>query len=420
MISSLYTAVTGLAANSQELGIIGDNIANASTIGFKGSRAAFEEALASSLLGGSSGAGLGVQLQAVQRILTQGALLSTGVSTDLALQGPGFFVVRGGHAGREGTFFTRAGQFTVDATGFLVNLDGLRLQGYGADATGAIGGTLGDLDVGSASSPPHATESLVLRANLNADATVPEPWDPARAGATSTFNTSVTAYDSLGRSHQIEVYFRKTDTGEWEWHAVTDGAGLEGGTAGTSTEIAGGTLSFDSDGKLTASTQSSNFRPRGASGPQALQFDLGTVGGTAGVTQFADASAVSFVSQDGYGAGELTAVSVDGEGRVVGAFTNGQSRVLGQVAVAEFAAPDQLERLGGNLYGVMPNAGQPTVGTPGSGGRGSIAAGALEQSNVDLASEFVRMISAQRGFQANSKTITTADQLLSDLIQLKR
>jgi len=420
MISSLYTAVTGLAASSQELGVIGDNIANANTIGFKGGRAAFEEALASSLLGGSSGAGLGVQLQAVQRILTQGALLSTGVATDLALQGPGFFVVRGNHAGREGTFYTRAGQFTVDGDGYLVNLDGLRLQGYGADAAGDVGSALGDLAVGAASSPPRPTERVLLRANLNADAELVGAWDPAQASATSNFSTSVTAYDAIGRAHQIEVYFRKTADGAWEWHALADGAGLEGGTAGTPAEVASGTLSFDADGKLTGGTQASTFQPRGAAGPQALQFDFGTAGGTSAITQFADTSAVSFVSQDGYGAGELTAVSVDASGRVVGAFTNGQSRVLGQVAVADFAAPDQLERLGGNLYGVLPAAGEATVGVPGSGGRATIASGALEQSNVDLAGELVRMMTAQRGFQANSKTITTADQLLADLIQLKR
>ncbi|WP_373049432.1 flagellar hook protein FlgE [Vulgatibacter sp.] len=419
MISSLYTGVTGLAANSLELGVIGDNIANANTIGFKGGRVAFEEALAQSMIGGV-GTGLGVKLQAVQRILSQGALLTTGLATDLALQGPGFFVVSGSHAGREGSFFTRAGQFTIDADGYLVNLEGLRVQGYAADGAGTVGGGLGDLAVGDVSSPPRATESITLRANLHADAELVGPWDVAQAGATSNFSTSVTAYDSLGRAHQLEVYFRKNGAGDWEWHAVTDGGGLDGGTAGTPTEVASGTLTFDSDGALTASTQQSSFSPLGASGPQALQFDFGSPGSTEGVTQFAGASAVSFLSQDGYAAGELTGVSIDREGRVVGAFTNGQSRVLGQVAVANFEAPDQLERLGGNLLGLLPLAGQPTIGAPGSGGRATIAAGALEQSNVDLATEFVRMITAQRGFQANSKTITTADQLLSDLIQLKR
>ena len=238
--------------------------------------------------------------------------------------------------------------------------------------------------------------------------------------STSNFSTSVTAYDSLGRAHQVEIYFRRNAGGDWEWHALTDGGGLEGGTAGTPAEIASGTLSFGPDGALVASTQSSNFQPAGATAPQPLSFDFGTPGSTGGVTQFAGTSAVSFLSQDGYAAGELTGVSIDRDGRIVGAFTNGQTRVLGQVAVADFDAADQLERLGGNLFGQMPLAGQPTIGPPGTGGRAQIAAGALEQSNVDLASEFVRMITAQRGFQASSKVITTADQLLGDLISLKR
>ena len=422
MISALYTGVTGLAANSQELAVIGDNIANANTIGFKGNRAAFEDALAQSMIGGlgGSGSGLGVQLQAVQRILTQGALVSTGLATDLALQGSGFFLVSGSHAGRAGQFYTRAGQFTIDAGGYLVNLDGLRVQGYAADANGAIVNTLGDLVVGTASSAPNATGEIRIHANLQADAEIPAAWDVNDAAGTSNFSTSVTVYDSLGKAHAVEVHYRRNDVGEWEWHAVADGGGLQGGTSGTPTEIASGTLTFDADGRLTGSTQSSNFNPAGASGPQALSFDFGTPGSTGGLTQFADPSAVTFIGQDGYGAGELTGVSIDPQGRIMGAFTNGQSRVLGQVAVADFQAPDQLERLGGNLFGRTPAAGEPTVGTPGAGGRASIAAGALEQSNVDLATELVKMITAQRGFQANSKTITTADQLLSDLISLKR
>jgi len=422
MISALYTGVTGLAANSQELSVIGDNIANANTIGFKGNRAAFEDALAQSMIGGlgGGGAGLGVQLQAVQRILTQGALVSTGLATDLALQGSGFFLVSGSHAGRAGHFYTRAGQFTIDAGGYLVNLDGLRVQGYSADGTGALGNTLGDLRIGNASSAPLASSSVVIHANLQADAAILPPWDVTDAANTSNFSTSVTVYDSLGRAHAVEIHYRRNGAGDWEWHAVTDGGGLQGGTAGTPTEIASGTLTFDADGRLTASTQTSNFNPAGANGPQPLSFDFGAPGSTEGITQFAQASAVTFISQDGYAAGELTGVSIDQQGRIVGAFTNGQTRVLGQVAVADFQAPDQLERLGGNLFALTPAAGAPTIGAPGSGGRASIAAGALEQSNVDLATELVRMITAQRGFQANSKTITTADQLLSDLISLKR
>ena len=426
LMSSLYSGVSGLEANSLDLSVIGDNISNANTIGFKGSRAAFEDALAQSLIGGSGQVGLGTRLQSIQKLISQGALMNTGLSTDLALQGSGFFVVKGQHNGSDGTFYTRAGQFTVDNSGMLVNLEGLRVQGYTADQTGAITGAMGDLQIGSATAAPSPTANITLKGNLQADAAIPPAWDVASPATTSNFSSSTTVYDSLGKAHQVDVYYRRSAAGAWEWHALTDGGGVTGGTAGTPSEVANGTLTFDASGKLSAMTQTSNFNPVGAVNPQALNFNLGdptgTAGGTgvAGLTQFTSPSALTFMNQDGFGAGELARISIGADGKVVGAFTNGQTRALGQVVVAGFQAPDQLERIGGNLFGEMPKSGQPTVGAPGDGGRGSIVAGALEQSNVDMATEFVRMIAAQRGFQANSKTISTADQLLSELISLKR
>lgn len=425
LISSLYSGATGLAANSLELSVVGDNIANANTIGFKSGRAAFEDALAQSLIGGGGQRGLGVQLQAVQKMMTQGALMGTGNATDLAIQGSGFFVVQGNANGREGMFYTRAGEFTVDNQGFLTTLGGLRLQGYAADPTGELGRSLGDLQVGGLSSPPHATSDVTIRANLQADAEIKAGWDLDDPAGSSNFSTSVTIYDSLGKAHQSDVYFCRTADGEWEWHAVVDGSSVDGGTAGVNEEIASGTLSFDTDGKLVSQTQGSSFNPAGATGGQAITFSFGDPideGGTGlkGITGFAKPSAVSFLNQDGYDAGTFSSVAIESDGTIVGTFTNGQTRVLGQVAVADFQAPDQLERIGGNLLAATQGSGQPNVGVASTGGRGGVVSGALEQSNVDLAGEFVRMITAQRGFQANSKTLTTADQLLSDLIQIKR
>lgn len=425
LISSLYTGATGLAANSAELSVVGDNIANSNTIGFKAGRAAFEDALAQSLVGGAGQQGMGVQLQAVQKMMTQGALMGTGNPTDLALQGSGFFVVRGNAGGREGSFYTRAGQFTVDNQGFLSTLGGMRLQGYGADPTGQLQRSLGDLQVGGLSSPPKASSEITVRANLQSDAEIKPAWDANDPTGTSNFSTSVTLYDSLGRSHQADVYFRKSAEGEWEWHAVVDGASVDGGTPGVNAEIASGTLNYDTDGRLLSQTQTSSFDPAGATAGQALHFDFGDAiaeGGTGlkGISQFAKPSAVSFLNQDGFDAGTFSSVTIESDGSIVGTFTNGQSRLLGQVAVADFQAPDQLERIGGNLLAATQGSGQPNVGEASTGGRGAIVAGALEQSNVDLAGEFVRMITAQRGFQANSKTLTTADQLLADLIQVKR
>lgn len=430
LMSSMYAGVSGMEANAVDLTVIGDNIANANTIGFKAGRAAFENALAQNLIGGGGSVGWGARVQAVQRLVTQGALANTGLATDLAINGNGFFVVRGQHNGVDGQYYTRAGQFTVDKSGDLVNLDGLAVQGFQADTLGRITGPLGNLQVGDASSPPLATQNITLRGNLaaNAPLIVPafDPTDMTTAAATSNYSTPVTIYDSLGTAHQATVFFRRTGAGTWEWHALTDGANVTGGTAGTPTEIGTGTLTYDTAGVLTASTQASTFDPLNAVNPQPLNFNFGDptgAGGTGvgGLTGYdSPQSAASFIGQDGYGAGELARVAINEQGLVTGVFSNGQTRSLGQVALADFAAPDQLDRLGGNLFGANLNAGEANVGAAATGGRGQIQAGTLEQSNVDLATEFVRMISAQRSFQANSKTITTADQLLSELIQLKR
>jgi len=429
LLTSLATGTTGLASASAELSVVGDNIANANTIGFKAGRAAFEDELAQSVVGGPGQVGLGSRLQAVQRLLTQGSLSNTGLATDLALQGSGFFVVRGTSGdGRTGTYLTRGGQFAVDRDGYLVNLDGLRVQGYGADALGNVTRNLGDLPVGAAASQPQATAGVTLRANLQSDVAIPTlPWDPANPVATSNFSSGATIYDSLGQSHQVQVYFRRTAAGQWDWHALADGGTLTGGTAGTSVEVAGGQVAFDTQGRLTSSTQTvNNFNPLGAVQNQAVTYNFGSLvgagGGTGldGLTQFAAPSAATFIGQDGYTSGQLSSLQIDKVGNIVGMFTNGQTRTIGQVSVANVPAPDKLERMGSNMYAVTRESGELVVGSAGEGGRAFIAPGALEQSNVDIAAEFVRMIAAQRAFEASSKTITTADQLLSELIAMKR
>jgi flagellar hook protein FlgE len=427
LINSLSSGTSGLASASKELAVVSDNLANSSTIGFKSSRAVFEETLSQSIVGGVGDVGLGSRVQAVQRMITQGAITNTGVTTDLALEGAGFFVVRGTVSGRAGNYFTRAGQFTVDRDGYLVNLQGLRVQGFNADAMGTVTSAFGDLVVGTALSQPRPTSTLTVRMNLSSDATAPANFSLANPSGTSNASTSVTVYDSIGAPHQVQVYFRRQPTGDWEWHATSDGGGITGGAAGTPEEIASGTLAFDTSGRLQSMTQSSDFNPLNADNPQALSFNFGdpldppTNGtGLLGITQFSAPSSTSFVGQDGWASGELAQVQIDKDGSINGVFTNGQSRTIGQVAVAAFGAADRLERMGGNVYAQTRASGEPSVGVAGEGGRGTIAAGALEQSNVDIGEQFVRMISAQRAFEANSKSITTADQLLSELIQMKR
>lgn len=432
LFTSLSTATSGLQANSLELSVVGDNIANANTVGFKEGRAAFEDALLQQLIGlpGGGQLGLGTRLQSIQRLITQGALAQTSNVTDLAIRGSGYFLLRGNHSGLQGSFYTRNGQFTVDKDGYLTNLEGLRVQGYPADPLGVIQGALGDLQVGTANASANPTTSITIKGNLAADAVISgtPAFDPTDPINTSNYRTTVEIYDSLGQAHSIALYYRKTAAGTWDFHALTDGGGLTGGTPGVATEIATGTLTFDTQGNLVSASQSSDFNPVGAVNPQPLTFNFGdptgTGGtGTLGLTQFGGTAGVStttFTGQDGNGYGSLSSVQINDKGEVLGAFTNGTTRVLGQVAIADFEAADKLELIGGNLAIESTQSGQPTIGEPATGGRGSIIAGALEQSNVDLAAEFVRMIAAQRGFQANSKTIQTADGLLGELMQLKR
>jgi flagellar hook protein FlgE len=431
LISSLYTGATGLEANSTDLSVIGDNIANANTIGFKQSRAAFQDAMSQQMIGAGSALsqmGLGVQLESIQKILTQGSLANTGIATDLGIDGNGFFVVSGAHNGSDGQFYTRAGQFTIDNSGTMVNLEGLHVQGYTADTAGVLGTTPGDLTFGNSAWPAVATNSVGLKGNLSSTSPISAvPFAATNPSQTSNTSSSVTVYDSLGAAHQVDVYFVKTAAGAWDWHALTDGGGLTGGVAGTPTEIATGAMTFDTTGKLATQTTTANtFAPLNAVNPQPLTFNFGdptaTPPGTGllGLSQFANGSGMTQTDQDGFAAGSLTHIAIDKDGTVNGTFTNGQARVLGQVATALVQAPDQMDRIGGNLFAVTAASGQATLGAAGSVGRGSIVAGALEQSNVDLANEFVRMIAAQRAYQANGKTIVTADALLQELMQIKR
>ena len=441
LISSLYTGQTGLEQSSTDLSVIGDNIANSNTVGFKASRADFSNAMAQQMLGAGgmvSQVGLGAELMSVQKILTQGALNNTGVATDLALDGTGFYVAKGSHNGRQGQFYTRAGQFSIDKTGFFVNQEGLRIQGYSADPTGAIAPSPGDLKLGDSASPAFKTSTVTVKANLDAAATVlPAAWDPLNPGTTSNFSTSVTVYDSLGKQHQVDLYFRKTGNAaapgsqaQWDYHAMTDGGGLTGGTPNTPTEIQTGTMTFSVTGALeTATPGAGTFNPLNAAQAQPLAINFGDPTGVAapftgtgllGVTQFSSPNGAVSVAQNGYGSGVLANISIDKEGKVQGSFTNGQSRVIGQLAVALVGAADQMERAGGNLFAETTGSGNATLGKAGAGGRGGVVAGALENSNVDLSNEFIKMITAQRNYQANAKTISTADQLLAELMNLKR
>jgi flagellar hook protein FlgE len=424
IMKAMYSGVSGLGAEGEALGVVGDNVANSNTVGFKESRAIFED-----ILGGAANqSGSGVRMLRAQQIFAQGTMLNTSQPTDLALSGDGFFVVNGSVNGVSGDFYTRAGQTSLNQNGQLVNPQGMALQGYKANADGTFGPAMGAVQVSTAALPPKQSAALTITANLDST-TVPKavPWDPQDPGGTSNFSTSMTVYDSLGSAHAVDTYFTNTGPGTWDFHALVDGGQVAGGVPGTNVEIATGALTFTSAGALQDAQVSGGGTVDfvGATPGQPLAFNFGnpiSAGGTGmgGTTQFGSPSNVSSQSQDGYASGGLTGVQIDSAGIVDGVYSNGQKIPVGQLAIATFRSNDGLGRAGQNLWSATRESGDAALGSGGSGGRATVVAGALEQSNVDIAAQFVDLIAHQRSFQANSKTITTADQMLQDVVNLIR
>lgn len=658
-LTSLFTGVSGLGANGQALSVIGDNIANTNTAGFKGSRAVFSDVLSQALGGGSSfQIGRGASLQSIQQLFTQGTLENTSGPLDMAIEGDGFFIIKDTSGAQ---YYTRAGQFTLDKDGNIVNPEGLKLQGK--ILTGSQSGQVSTINVSSLNSPPSKTSSSTINANLNSSTTVHDPTpdtfvvsasnqtiyftdsgganktatiatgsytaadlatavdtaltaasvdtytvaysssthkftitssnaafdmqvenasstaerllgfttenhaagaaqtsdyavlgdggtgtftidstnnslvftdsggtdrtvtltsgtytvnglakeledkivaagaasdavkvyydqdakkfyikngeaasitmkfsnssttveqiigyqsvdetiattatsvpdyvaagvDALNAATTSDFSTSMTVYDSLGNSHLVSVYFRKTRENEtlindtsktgntWHWYAVTQSSDS------VTTQLAVGSqgyLEFDTAGRLVADIQQFNDFDfsGGVDQSQTIAFDFGTSiaqggSGLTGSTQFGSANSVIFQTQNGYASGSLVSLAVGQDGTMTGTFTNGQTQNIAQVYIARFIAPTKLNKIGRNLYSEAATSGSAIIGAPNTSGRGRVMASSVESSNVDLAEEFVRMISAQRGFQANTRVITTTDDLLNELMSIKR
>lgn len=434
IMRSMYNGVSGMLSNSQALGVVGDNIANVNTIGYKRSRGVFADVIGQTVPGAapSNKVGGGTRLSDVQQLFNQGALLTTDGQADLAISGEGFFAVNGQISERQGTFFTRAGQFQLDNEGYMVTADGLRLQGYGVTPDGRVDTRIGDLQINGVELSPKPTTEFDISLNLDSSEEVIagaiDPTDPD----SYNFSTSMTVYDSLGNSHRVDLFFQKTADNSWDYEAYCDGGELDGGTAGVPTLIssgggadsldftAGGALNLENGGTLTA-----DFADGAAAGQTiALEFGESVSEGGTGLdstTQFADLpSSLNGLDQDGYSAGSVVGFSVGGDGLVTGVYDNGQLRTMGQVVMANFTTNEGLTRVGNNCWAESIDSGPPVVGTPASGGRGSISQGALEQSNVDIATEFVSLIAHQRAFQANGRTITTADEMYNNAIQLKR
>jgi len=427
MLTSLFTAVSGMNANGTALSVIGDNISNMNTTAFKKSRASFGDILSQSI--GSSQVGRGVMLHSVTPMFTQGSFENTSNVLDLAIDGDGFFIV----SDSGGTFYTRAGNFSIDKDGYIVNPDGYKLQGYLYSSSGTATSGLGSINLSSLNSRPKATTEVSISANLDSRVSIPGAFDVNDPDNTSNFSSSITVYDSLGNGHVINIYFRKSSESSsgntWQWFAVV---GASDSASGATQVQAWGTLTFDTNGAL--SSESSITYPLssggfdfagGASQGQKISFDFGesqAEGGTGldGTTQFGSNSTTIFQSQDGYASGFLQSITIADDGVITGVFTNGQTRSVAQIALAKFMAPTELTKMGGNLYAESYASGQPIISTPGESGTGKVLSNTLELSNVDLAEEFVKMILSQRGFQANSRIITTTDELLTEMVNMKR
>lgn len=576
ILSSLFAGVSGLNANGTALSVVGNNIANLSTVGFKGSKATFADLISSSISGGSGAiqTGIGVALTSVQGNFSQGSLSTSSNVLDLAIDGNGFFIVEDAQGG---TFYSRAGLFRLDKNNNVVDPTGFKLQGFLADTTGTITGTIGDIALPSTTASPRGTTVALVAANLNSATTQTGvrgnivgsaasvttsaagnnslninlngdgvrtitmangltgsalataiqnavralvPNDPFKASAyadftatvngsgiftltsgitgttnnsttgtgtivvtangadtlaanlnmtagvstagtdfalsnptaTSDFSTSMTVFDSLGNSHLLTTYFTKIGANSWNYNVVAASTDVVTGNYHSSNidttlgivRVGSGTLTFGTNGTLdrespvirydtgtavgTAGTTPGQLQIdfNGATQDQLIVMNYGssvtTDGGSGldGTTQFGSTSALVQQTQDGYAAGSLQAFSVDANGTISGRFSNGQLRALAQVVLARFPDPIGLTRTGKNTFAQSGNSGQPVTGAPDSAGLGRVLSNSLELSNVDLGESFIDMIAAQRGFQANSRVITTSDEILQELVNLKR
>lgn len=425
ILSSLYTGVSGMAAQGEALGVIGDNIANANTIGFKASRAEFQDIISKNLKGilGGNQIGRGVKIGAVNPILTQGNVDATEKVTDLAISGDGYFQVRGS----DGESFTRDGSFHFDREGYLVTNDKQRVQGFTADEKGQIVNKIGDIKFPRALIPAKATKELKLDLNLDSRVEPTKKFDIKDPYSTSHYSTGIEVYDSQGNKHLVSMFFNKTADRQWEFRGLVDGKEVTGGTPGESSQVVRGVLKFTVDGKLeTQEVTESEFNfAGGALQNQQIKINFGDAiadggKGLDGTKQYGKNSDLISWNQDGAAAGTITSLSFSDEGVLTAVYSNGQAQDLAQIALTKFENPEALFKVGNNRLKESRDSGSPSVGAPGAAGRGKLFAKSLERSTVDLATEFVNMIQNQRGFQANAKTITTTDELLNEVIQLKR
>lgn len=426
--NALFSSVTGLETSSTAISVIGENIANVNTPGFKQRRAEFSDILGQAIgTGGSfSQTGSGARVARIVRVDSQGSFESSDRATDMAIEGSGFFVLDDADGGRR---YTRAGLFGFDNQGFLVDKEGFNVQGFTIDpASGASTGQLADIRLIPGIAAPQVSGTVNMSLNLDASVTTPTaPFNPASAQTTSDFQQSVTLFDSLGTGHPTTIFFSKAAAANvWNWTAAVDPADTTTAPAAPTDPfvvMGGGTLTFDTSGNLTGVTGnplSFNFSG-GAAAAQAVNLNFGPIAGVGigePTTQFAAQSAVNSTSQDGFAPGALQGISIDTDGVMVGSFSNGETRNIVQLALAQFPNVEGMAATGNNNLQETRASGQPLIGEPRSGQFGAIRASNFEQSNVDLADQFVRLIINQRAFQSNTRTVSIVNELLANVVQL--
>lgn len=411
MMRSLFAGVSGLRNHQIRMDVIANNIANVNTTGYKMARVTFQDLFYQTLRGASAPqdgiggtdpiqVGLGMIIGGINTIHTPGNFQYTGNPTDFAIQGDGFFIVTDGIK----NYFTRDGAFSIGLDGSLVNPStGYKVLGWRANTSGIV-------DTSMPVEPIVIPKGQQMMARATSNVKIVGNLD-AQSDLGTTFSAPTTIYDSLGVSHTLRFTFEKTNTNEWTVTASIDGNDISGWSS---------TIVFNNDGTYDPSSSTVTTLNISASLFNPGAGDLNINPDFSNITQLGGDTSISVSYQDGYPMGSLIDFTVSGNGVITGIYSNGLNQVLGQIALANFGNPGGLTRVGSNLFEVSVNSGEPLIGTPGSGGRGSLYVGALEMSNVDLASEFTNMIITQRGFQANSRIITTSDEMLQELVNLKR
>ncbi len=418
-MSSFSIALSGLNADSAALDVVGNNLANLNTTGYKDSNVSFYDLLQQSVAGGSTQIGGGVSAPQTERVFSQGSIQATGGNYDAAIQGNGFFVVQDPSGN---TLYTRAGNFNLDANGNLVTATGQLVQGWVAQ-NGVVNtsGAVGNITIPSdALQTPSATQNFSLSLNLNAAGVAGQP--------SGSFSAPIQVVDSLGETHDLTVNFTEVSPGNWNYEVDIPGADLTSGTAGTPSAVAQGSLTFDANGNLTSPAPPAATVAVAITGltdtanDMNINWNLATLNGagTPVVTQYAATSAVSASTQDGVPASQVTQVSIANGGAITAQFSDGNQVVIGQLALASVSNPDSLIAVGQNNFEVGAKTATPVVGVPNTGTLGTVEGGSLETSTVDIATEFTNLIVYQNSYEANSKVISTLDQLTQALLALKQ